>query len=499
MQTFDQDLFISYAHIDNRTGLPDEEELGWIALFHKKLEAYVSQHWGNDVKIWRDGELTGNSDFSEEIIKQIAQSAVFISVLTPRYIKSEWCTRELAEFCKIARESGGISVDDKIRIFKVVKIPVRTLDSLPEEVSRALEYEFYKLKNGKPYPLDRSFGKDFEFEYNRKVNELAVDISELLEELTSLNRGNGQIEKKKKKQTVYLAECSYDRKQEREILRCELKRFGYEVLPKNTLPNDVDEEYVSVIEPLLESSDLSVHLIGKTGGPVPDGPRQKSLSILQNEVAVKYSKRVGLKRVIWVPEGTFSAQARQQAFIDALHNDPEAQFGADLITGNLEELKSVIHSELLQRELSKTSQSEAPGVITINPSKLIYLICDRKDLKNTIPLQKYCRNKGFEIEIPAFTGEAAAIRETHEKLLADCDFVILFYGAGDEAWKKSVSIDLRKISHFREGNPLPPKFTFVADPSTADKEILIETEPNLINGLGEFSDSIMEPFLRETK
>jgi hypothetical protein len=33
--------------------------------------------------------------------------AVLVSVLSPRYVKSEWCQRELAEFLKASVATGG--------------------------------------------------------------------------------------------------------------------------------------------------------------------------------------------------------------------------------------------------------------------------------------------------------------------------------------------------------------------------------------------------------
>lgn len=33
------------------------------------------------------------------------RSLVLVSILTPRYLISEWCTKEVAEFCKSAEQS----------------------------------------------------------------------------------------------------------------------------------------------------------------------------------------------------------------------------------------------------------------------------------------------------------------------------------------------------------------------------------------------------------
>ena len=107
---------------------------------------------------------------------------------------------------------------------------------------------------------------------------------------------------------------------------------------------------MAAVERLLKRCQLSIHLVGGTYGGVPDGPSQKSEVVLQNELAAKRSKSDALKRVIWLPEGTHSEQAQQQAFIEALHQDAEAQIGADLITADIESLKTSIHAILTKLE-----------------------------------------------------------------------------------------------------------------------------------------------------
>ena len=47
-----------------------------------------------------------------------------VSVVSPRYVRSEWTQRELNEFVKAAQQQGGVSLQHKARIFKVLKTPV---------------------------------------------------------------------------------------------------------------------------------------------------------------------------------------------------------------------------------------------------------------------------------------------------------------------------------------------------------------------------------------
>lgn len=490
---FEKHLFISYAHIDNEPLTPEQK--GWITRFHASLEALLSMRMGGKAMIWRDNKLQGNDVFADEIVAQFSQTAVLVSVLTPRYLNSDWCTREVAEFCKRAEESGGMVVENKARIFKVLKAPVDTQDSLPAVVKDVLGYEFFTIEDGAPLELDSAFGEKFAQDYNRKVGKLAWDISQLLKKLETGTRDNGNSQQGPPKPAIYLAECSYDRKQAREILEGELKRHGYPVLPDQELPRD-EAEYMAAVEGLLKRCKLSIHLVGETYGGVPDGPSQKSEVVLQNELAAQRSRTDQLKRVIWLPEGTHSNQAQQQSFINALHQNADVQIGADLITADIEGLKTAIHAILTKLEKPEP-QLPVIQAAAADHTKLIYLICNEKDRKATVPMRKYFRGLGFEVAIPAFEGDATAVREAHQQLLTNCDAVILFYGAGDESWKRTMAQDLKKMPGYRSGKPLLACYTYLADPRTSAKEDLIDMEePDLISGFGDFSDGVMIPFVR---
>ena len=109
---FEQNVFISYAHIDDQPLTPGEK--GWISRFHASLKALLSMRIGREAKIWRDEKLQGNDVFSDEIVAQFKQSAVLVSIVTSRYLNSEWCTREAREFCQSAQQAGRLVVGNKV-------------------------------------------------------------------------------------------------------------------------------------------------------------------------------------------------------------------------------------------------------------------------------------------------------------------------------------------------------------------------------------------------
>ncbi len=256
-----------------------------------------------------------------------------------------------------------------------------------------------------------------------------------------MTRGGLSIRGRPSKPAVYLAECSYDRKPQRELIEGELKRLGYPVLPDRRLPTD-EGEYVAAVEALLAPCALSIRLVGENYSAVPDGPSGKSVGILQNELAAARCRSGGFKRLIWLPWGTTSKNPVQQAVIEALPHDAQALFGADLIAGDIEELRTAVHATLRKIEQPAPKQRECDGA-DAGPSagesaRRVYFICDEKDRKASVPVRKLCKQLGFEVALPAFEGDASEVRKANQQNLADCDVVFVFYGAGDAAWKRAI-------------------------------------------------------------
>ncbi|HLK67038.1 MAG TPA: toll/interleukin-1 receptor domain-containing protein [Bryobacteraceae bacterium] len=497
---FSKHLFISYAHLDNEP-LSDQQQ-GWITRFHASLSTLLSMRMGRRAEIWRDSKLRGNDVFADEIVQQFPNTALLVSVLTPRYVESEWCTREVREFLKSAEASGGIVVDNKARIFKVIKAPVDTEEPLPQVMKDALGYPFYVFDDEEtPIELDPAYGGDLAQKYNLKLAKLAWDVAQLIKKIEAATPAPSPgappaapaATADPPKPVVYLAETSYDRREARDSLESDLRMHGYTVLPDRPL-SDIESEYVQAVGEMIGRSKLSVHLVGSRYGAVPDGPSEKSVVMLQNELAIQQARKNGLQRIIWMTEGNKSESERQQKFLDALVRDAELQYGADLVTGDLEKLRGVVHASLQKIEKPPAAEP-GPGP---QSARLVYLICDERDRKATIPVRKYLKAQGIEVKIPLFEGDANAVRQSNQELLTEANAVLLFYGAGDEAWKRMVESDLRKSPAWRGDRPALLRYTYLAEPSTDDKTELIELEePNLISALSGFLETAMEPFTKE--
>jgi len=229
--TFAQDVFISFTHIDNQSLNPDED--GWISTFHKALEIRLSQLRGNEPRIWRDRKLQGNDYLSDTIFDTLTQAALLVSVLSPRYLKSEWCMTELQRFCQEANQTGGLRVaDNKARLFKVIKTYL-PLEQHPPEFESFLGYEFFEFDDaGRPQEFDRVYGPERERKFYAKLNDLAYDIHQTLELLEAQVARSQPADStapttpaqrtSEASKVIYLADTTPDLQVDRERIRQEL-------------------------------------------------------------------------------------------------------------------------------------------------------------------------------------------------------------------------------------------------------------------------------------
>ena len=80
------------------------------------LKIRLRQLLGEELVVWRDPKLSGNEPFEDTLRERLLKTALLLSVVSPRYVKSESCLKELEAFCQGAAQSGGLRVEDKARL-----------------------------------------------------------------------------------------------------------------------------------------------------------------------------------------------------------------------------------------------------------------------------------------------------------------------------------------------------------------------------------------------
>jgi hypothetical protein len=485
---FDLDAFISYAHMDN-VGLMEGHQ-GWISNLHRALEVKVGQLLGKQPQIWRDPKLQGNDMFADTLLERLRHVAILISVLSPCYVKSEWTRRELVEFWKAAEDQGGVRLHDKARIFKVLKTPVRR-EMHPPELQSLLGYEFFQTDpdTGKIHELDEAFGPKAQIAFWMKLDDLAQDICALLEMLYASGAPTQRITR----ETIFLAEATIDVKEQRETIRRDLQQHGYVVLPAGGSPL-VASEMVTSFREDLERCRMSIHLIGKNYGTVPEGSAA-SIPEIQNELAIDRVNRGDFSRLIWIPPGLQVEDERQQKFIEQLRMDPRIQAGSDLLETPLEDLRTVIQAQLKQ-EPAPARKKTAPSSSQQNPAQ-VYLVYDRRDAGVTSAWADLLFERGFEVIRPVFEGDEREVREYHEENLRACDGALIFYGAANELWVRRKLRELQKSAGYGRTKPLRAVGISLLAPVTEEKERFRTHEALVIHQLGGFAPDPLLPFITQ--
>src|SRR3984893_10361693 len=320
---FEGDAFISYAHLDNVELI--EGHKGWVATLHRALQTRVAQLHGEAARIWWDPKLQGNDYFADTLVERLQRVKALVAVVTPRYVKSEWGRRELVEFCKAADEQGGIRVQDRARIFKVLKTPVER-ELHPPELQSLLGYEFFKVDpdTGKvrELALDEIFGPEVQKDFCLKLDDLAHDICALLNILAAPSlpppAGPPPVTG-----GVYVAVTTSELKDPREVIKRDLTQHGFTVFPDRPLPLDAPEMQAAVRDDLA-SCRMWIHMVGRTYSMVPEGGRD-SLVELQNELAIERAARGQFSRLIWIPPGVHVDDERQRKVLDGLRMDPRIE------------------------------------------------------------------------------------------------------------------------------------------------------------------------------
>jgi hypothetical protein len=493
---FDNDIFISYAHIDDQALV--EGQKGWISSFHRALEVRLAQLLGREPRIWRDPKLQGNDIYADRLVECLPGVGLLCSIVSPRYVRSDWCIRELKEFVKATSGTGGMRLGDKARVFKIVKTPV-PLGQQPEEFQELLGYDFYVVdpETGRAREVSQTGDPESQRLYWMKLDDLAHDIVECLESLEPGATDGRRAEGGAEPISVYLAETSFDLRGERDVIKRELLGHGHTVLPDRPLPL-VGPDCVEAVREQLGRCRLSIHLIGKNYGLIPEGVSE-SIVVLQNELAIERGTAAGFSRLIWLPPGLVSEEEKQVQFIERLQTDVRIQEGADLLQAPLEDFKSVVLRRTLPQEEEKrdVAPEETPEPEADDGLRRVYVIYDQRDGDSPASIEDYLFKKGFEVIVPVFDGEEAQVRRDHEENLSICDGVLLYYGAANELWLRRKLREIQKSAAFGRKGPIGVKAIFVAPPENPAKRRLRTREALVIEQLESFNPETLDPFVKQ--
>ena len=476
---FDIDVLIVFADSDNQS---NSEALGWVSQFKRFLGLMLNQVLGENANIMLKAE------YDNMISPKLDNVGVLVTILSQDFIHSGRCLEHVESFYRNIENGLG----NRSRIFKVFKTPL-SIQEQPARLRGLLGYDMYQLDpdSGEIREYTDYFSSEAERQYWMKMVDLAYDI---LDSLIFLKRDTAEAEVKHllKRKTIYLAETGHDLSVQRNIIKRELQRHGYVVLPNQTLPGNLRELELIARKDIAESN-LSIHLIGSAYGEIPQGS-DRSVVDIQNKLAAEKSIRAKEKneeftRLIWISPNLGNASERQKNFIENIKRDVEAQEGAEILQTPLEDFKNIMREELVESEERKTV-SDVGG-------RSVYLMHDRIDVQDVKPIREVLENSGFRVLVPEFEGELLELRKKHIENLKAFDAAIIYKGRVNEQWVRMKALDLLKAPGFGRKKPIIGKAILTAPGSSMNVDSFRSQNLRVIESDPERTAASLKSFLQE--
>lgn len=499
LEKFSQDVFISYAHLDDDKW--PREHLSWVAQLEEDLKGQIKAKLRQDPDVWRDKAIRGNEDFEQVIVESLARAATLLCVVSETFLEGLWCRRELEEFTQVAEHNMGLQIGPRSRIFKVEKSPV---DEEHSELLKRLQgtgtYKFYKAdQEGRLRPFRPQLNDDDSLSYGRMVDDLATDIAATLKKM---KQGVASASK-----CVYLAATTADMDDEAKDMRRELQARGYTVLPFGDRSPRA-KEFQEHVRQDLSRSALSIHLVGSVYGSIPEGEVTRSNAWIENDLAAERALDKTFQRVIWMRPGLMANDPRQNAFLEHLQKDASV----DMQESTLDSLKRSVVDKLDDLKNTKQRPAETksePAAIATRPASLpappasavtdplrIYVVCDKDDIESPqlTDLSNCLYDAGFECILPTKNCDESHALQEHTDNLDICDACIIYFGQGSPDWYSTKLRELRKIMSTRT-RPMMAKAIYMAAPASDCKRTLRTHEALVLRDGETFSPTCLEPFL----
>jgi TIR domain/Domain of unknown function (DUF4062) len=557
--SFDYDIFISYGHFDDED--PAGEVQGWVDLLVERLPGFVVGYLGYKPRIWRDERsLRGNDRLEGAIGEGVTRSLLLVPVLSPRYVLSDWCLRELETFCAAQTQTPAGVAPFRSRIFKVIKTPLllpHLREREPEPLRDLIGYPFYEMEGDMPREFSTDVVPAKDQRYWDALRRLAWDIANMLaalkQEPASEQPSGGATQPApasvttqtapaapasfvvqppptsaapqnapapsaaaapdapaqthrpaglapnggRESKIVYLAETTSDLARERAAVCDELRQRGHRVLPERKLPLDSLDGLTETVRRDLARASLSVHLVGARYGSTPEDDARSVACVQAGLAEERGAADPTFQRILWMPPG-LSTPALE------VTDERQKSFVAGLhsrVAAGAELLQTSVE-DLKTRVVEKLSAKPAlpaRGGPRSRP-KQVYIICENRDRPLIRPIKEYLFKENFEVITWLDEGSAEKLMEYHRKNLRECDAALIFFGNGDEPWVRKNIEDLEKAYGYGREDDWTASAVYVGSPPNEQKEdFLTHMVPYVIRNFDSFDPADLRDFVNAVR
>jgi hypothetical protein len=464
--TFQYDLFVSYAHLDNDLKVPPKR-LGWVTQFLEHLERLINVGLGEKVQIWRDEEKLSSADkLAPAIFDALERSRILLVVLSPAYLKSTWCTHERESFVANVRKRQGTGA-----VIVAELEPIQEERLVPAEFREALQRKFYIADSETKRPLTMGLNSEHHDSYFKELQTLKYDIVNKLKELRRTEPGtlsvtqslpalqtpalpdSGKGALDRRSASVFLAEVTDDLLSERVRTRNYLAQHGLMIFPERMYPRDHRELFVGRMKADLKRCGLFVQLLSEVPGHRPENETQGYVA-WQCEIA----KAEGIPLLQW---------RRPKLQLDDVEDLSHKSLlgGKDVCACGIEEFKATV-VESAQRLPEPSEASTFTPAVFVDHDEADYVFAEQ--------LTAWLKAKGVMVSFVRPMGDPSQIRKELEKHFGFCQAILLVYGATDPEWFYSHLDQYNKIVPRRERKPTITVFCEAPPPDHSTGFVLPE-------------------------
>lgn len=382
--------------------------------------------------------------------------------MSPSYQLSEWCRRERKIFVDHAKAGNQYKAGRYYRFLKLVRLP------WPDNAHQGFFPELQQVTFFEP-----GRGEE-EIEYIPGTQEFSAKVRQAGQAIRSL-----LLEMRRSREAVFVAGSTEETLQAAGELRRELRAQAYDVRP-DALPDEGygDDLLQRELKPVL----LSVHLLGAAYDPFA-------------EHLIDLAIQLGKRLVFWLtPEAEESQDARQRNLIDQIRAGSK-QAGEWALVRNRSS-RAVIQDIMgMLRPKPLGAPTAAPPARNDEAAK-VYVLCDPRtaeDAERAREIQAQIRAKeNMQVDLPAIAApDGATLADLHQKLLRECDGLLLYRKVAPPGWLFQTSSDVVFAERLVVRPPVRSKAFLVNDPSLLQGIAGVPFIPQT----DEFRLSDLEPFL----
>jgi hypothetical protein len=436
------DIFLSYAHVDDEPDAAFPDRPGWVTTLVRCLEQHLTRKLGrvDAYDLWRDAQLAGHLSVTAEIMGRIRSAAVLLLVLSPGYLKSEWCRAELAAFHEEIRRRKAA----RRRVF-IVEFGRVNLEERPSELADIKAHRFWVLDPDTRIPetLGYPIVREQDQEYHKRLNDLCFKLVrelEVLRQCESTEHASDATRGRATRATVYLAEVTDDLETHRDAVYRHLDQAGFRVLPEAELPHDQPEDCRVAVDKNLAESVVFVQLLSKARG-------RRFKESTGSYVAMQHRRALALGR----PVLQWRSRKLDVAAEDISDGHRELLSGATVIATDLSKFKGLV-VETVNKLTAPPPQSREP-VPSGDVDKLVFVNAEETDLEAARAIVQLFASHGVGALPPVRGTTPEAIRAALKTRMIACDGMILVYGSNPDwpvlQWTQFLKVKAERESPIR--------------------------------------------------